>query len=203
MAAMRASARSALLLALIALPAASPVKVATISFEELVRKADAIVVGTVERVAVAGETRGARLRVEETLAGEPVEALAFVACGTWTCDITTATLGERVLLFLRRPSAEQDSPGRSGPGSPADRAALARELQAGALRFVCHSGRGRMPVHASEAGVHVQAYGDIRGLRDGWPDSCTACAWRHDKLLADVLASIRSILEQPVEPAGR
>jgi len=203
MAAMRTPARWTLLLALAALPAASPVKVGTISFEVLVRKADAIVVGTVERVAVAGETRGARLRVEETLAGDSVKALAFVACGTWTCDITTAETGERVLLFLRRPSAEKEEPGRTGPGSLADRAALAEDLQAGSLHFVCHSGRGRMPVHATETGVHVQAYGDNEELREGWPDSCTTCTWRHDKPLPDVLASIRSILAKPAEPAGR
>lgn len=101
--------------------------VAPVTPEELVRFSDRVVVGRVvvgrvERVVgvprdpqrsdsedfsnrqwlrTSASVPVADVVVERTLHGPPLESVQFLACGTWTCDISGAEVGESVLLFLK------------------------------------------------------------------------------------------------------
>jgi hypothetical protein len=119
---MRQSMKS-LLVTLVALLAAPQVfaEVAAISFEKLVQNSEIIVVADVEAVSktLLGK-RYAKAKVIEVWKGKPSEKIEFLASPTWTCDISDAKKGERVLLFLMKTDNSRSY-------------------------AITHSGRGRMP----------------------------------------------------------
>jgi hypothetical protein len=125
---------------------ASPLwaRVADISLKELVDGCDLIVVATVSKVEDApgdlklGEevtvpVEIATARVLEVWKGNAPREVRYVASPTWTCDVSDAKVGERVVLFLKKPE-----------GWP--------------IRVIAHAGRGRMPIRD----VNGKLYATIR-----------------------------------------
>lgn len=101
--------------------------VGRIPLPRMVKYADTVAVALVTRVDGARGEELAEAEVEAIWKGEPASTLRFRAHGTWTCDTSTAHVGERVLLFL---SAFDDELG---------------------ARHLLHSGRGRMPLTYDDA----------------------------------------------------
>jgi hypothetical protein len=154
--------------------AAAPAKVAPIRFEDLVRYSDLVVVGSVVRIetldshARPGTDPGllfdrlppkvpfAELAVQRVLKGEPsVERVVYLATGTWTCDITTAELGERVLLFLSKEEGSKLI-------VPELRAEVAAQFPGSTTANILWSGRGRMPVDVRNEGEFATYWeGDV------------------------------------------
>jgi hypothetical protein len=113
-------------------PLSGKASVAEITLRELIDMSDLIVVATVTKVE-KGTTYPppaephlpppeiATARVLETWKGTHFQEVSFLASPTWTCDISDAKQGERVVLFLRSSKESR-------------------------IYCVAHSGRGRMPL---------------------------------------------------------
>jgi hypothetical protein len=165
-------------LALLALagspPPPTPAKVASITLEDLIRFSDAVVVGRVARLEVVhrpsndlgwaaepsrrlgAEIPFAEVEVLEVLKGAPdLRRLIYLAAPTWTCDITSAELGETALLFLGDASQSELFDG-----------GLRRRVRAsfpdGAWMEVMWSGRGRMPLWSVGDAQHAVYWTDVR-----------------------------------------
>jgi hypothetical protein len=164
----------------------APASVDPVRFEDLVRYSDLVVVGSVVRVEaldshvartdpgitgfvrLQGRVNFAELAVTRVLKGEPTLGRVFyLAASTWLCDITTAKLDERVLLFMTR-----EDPGELfGPE-------LRREIRerfAGCTEAsILWSGRGRLPLERRAEG------------------EC-ATYWENDLLLPEDFPSLASL----------
>jgi hypothetical protein len=97
------------------LPAASRARTLMPTLEALTEKAKVIVVARVEEIntepfenanrasgvsEIRSEKRVATARVLEVWKGAAGEKVQFRASRTWTCDVSTAVMGETVVLFL-------------------------------------------------------------------------------------------------------
>src|SRR5688572_30812051 len=95
------SARWMLGLALVAGATAASAKVGSIPLADLARGSDHVVVARVASMAQDDERHDwARLEILETWKGAPPASLEVLASPTWTCDITTAQVGETALFFV-------------------------------------------------------------------------------------------------------
>lgn len=136
------------------------------SLEDLTRFSEWVVVGRVERIVevpraplaasgTAWQIRDsipiAELAVSRTLHGPPVERLFYLACSTWTCDISGATAGETAVLFL------QDSRWMSDEDE-AFRAGLAELANGAPVLQIAHSGRGRMRLREVDGRSHAELW---------------------------------------------
>ena len=74
--------------------------VARPSLEELVARADLIVLGTNTEIDTVLGVRIATVEVVRTLKGDSLPELHYLAHRRWTCDITDAKIGEKAVLFL-------------------------------------------------------------------------------------------------------
>jgi hypothetical protein len=122
---------------LMSFPAAVWAKVAEIPLKELVAQSDLIVLAKVSKVEDGPaeikteddrsfpRVKVAAAEVIETWKGRSLREVRYVASPLWTCDISSAETGERVVLFLV-----------SGKDSP--------------IMMIAHSGRGRMPLRQVE-----------------------------------------------------
>ncbi|MBN8248701.1 MAG: hypothetical protein J0L84_14835 [Verrucomicrobia bacterium] len=117
-------------------------KVTYITLQELVQDSTFIVVAKVETThkPLFGK-RTAKALVLEVWKGKPTERVEFLASPTWTCDISEATKGETVLLFLT-----QDGKTRT--------------------HRIAHSGRGRMPLHTEGGRSYVAFWTEVRLPKD-------------------------------------
>jgi hypothetical protein len=80
---------------------AAHARVATISFAALVKYSKVVVLARVTRVE---SISGMKVATAEVLRGTTdSKTIAFIAEPTWTCDVSTAFVGETVLLFLAKP----------------------------------------------------------------------------------------------------
>jgi hypothetical protein len=124
-------------------------KVARMSLDELIKDAGFVGIVTVNRVSkpLFGK-RNAVATVVETWQGTPLQRVHFLAEPTWTCDISTAAPGERLLLFLVRP-------------------------EGGRLLHIAHSGRGRMPLREFHRQTYATVWSDVQLPRDVANDSRT------------------------------
>lgn len=129
----------------------APVKVGSTTLSEMVCVSDVVVVARVrasapvpvnplarERLELFGRSLEiGQLEVETWLKGSPTEQpLVVVNQGTWTCDITGASVGERALYFLRREEPESAyQPHLVG---------YTERFGERPLHNVVHSGRGQM-----------------------------------------------------------
>jgi hypothetical protein len=97
-------------------------KVTRISFEELVRQSDLIVVAKVESVIrpLIGK-KYALATITEVWKGASQDTVRFLASPMGTCDISTAQEGETVVLFLNKAHKSRSY-------------------------WIAHDGRGRMPI---------------------------------------------------------
>jgi len=149
--------------------ALAPVMVRRVSFEQLVRHSDAIVVARVLEVreftltppeAPAPGVLFGRIRIgvaqpEQWLKGTPTAApLVFVNQSTWTCDVTGLELGQRALIFFERASSEDELV----PRICDYRERFGEEP----LHYVAHSGRGQMPLGVVDGREFARVFGDIR-----------------------------------------
>ena len=138
--------------------ATPPAEVANIRLDDLVRFSDVIVLGEVEKVeriardhvvTKTGAGTGdhlpdvvpiALIHVSRVVKGPAgLETVQYVAAPTWTCDITTAVLGETALLFLGDSSHDE----LLGEKLRRD---VRAALPTGDLMDLMWSGRGRMPL---------------------------------------------------------
>ena len=125
-------------------------KVARMSYFALVATSDLILVGSDSSVETVGQWKVAHFTVEKVVKGRPPAEVQYLASPTWDCDIASAKLGERVLLFLRLPIP------RTAPGAPP------ADLRNNLVYEISFAGRGRMPVDTTEDGQDVQIpTGDI------------------------------------------
>ena len=102
-------------------------KVAPASLDQLVAMSELILVGHVSQVTGDDTDPVAVVVVEERWYGAPPDLLQLSIGPTWSCDVSRAKGGERVVLFLDRD-------------------------EAGVWR-ISHSGHGRMPVVDEHATV--------------------------------------------------
>jgi len=117
---------------LMSFPAVTSARVTEIALNGLVARSDLIVLAKVRKVEdgpadIKAEcdqfppVKVATAQVIETWKGSPVREIRYVASPLWTCDISDAEKGERVVLFLG-----------IRKGSP--------------IMMIAHSGWGRMPL---------------------------------------------------------
>jgi hypothetical protein len=121
------------------------------TLEALAKDAQIIVVAYIEEVvgeqpenttntsgvrAITWERRVATARVLETWKGTAGEKVQFRASKSWTCDVSTAVIGETVVLFL------VDDPKDS-------------------VMAIAYSGIGRLPVENNDGNSRVLLYGSL------------------------------------------
>lgn len=135
--------RAALGLGLALFCALVQAKVATISLQELAKTSDLILFGEVEQVEVKGGVKVAFVRVGSVYKGRVDGPIAFVAEPTWTCDISSATPGEPVLLYL---SDLKPIKGKTMEGQDLGAAKTACKREGVRLMLIAHSGRGKIPL---------------------------------------------------------
>ena len=135
------------LLALIAFFSAASAKVAGTSLQGLVMQSDVIVLAKVVRAERIEGVFVAVLSVEMTFKGPDAETWAVAATPTWTCDVSSAVVGERGLFFLA-PYRSQPATSRYEPGPHLLEQVAGRGL--GPLHSITYHGRGRMPVRTVE-----------------------------------------------------
>lgn len=126
----------------IAVAAAANFKVSTISLEALTKQSGTIVIAEVYEIVERAGVRVAVANVVEGVKpGSPIGTIEFVAEATWTCDISSAVVGERVLLFLSE--VQKESRATMFRQELAEAASESR--RAGhTLYEIAHSGRGRL-----------------------------------------------------------
>jgi hypothetical protein len=124
-------------------------EVAEIPLKELVTRSDLIVLAKVSKVEDGPadikteddrffpRVKVATAQVVETWKGTALQEVRYVASPLWTCDISDAEKGERVVLFLE-----------SRKGSP--------------ILMIAHSGRGRMPLREVEDKTYATLWDDVR-----------------------------------------
>lgn len=134
-------------------PAAGP-KVGTMSLEDLTRYSDQIFIGQVEKVFTIEQSKPADVEFSPIASGRPLtiatvridkslkgfaegSRVQFLATRTWTCDISTAVVGERGLFFLSGNML-------SAKLAEGTLEALKKETSSSNLYKLSHSGRGRM-----------------------------------------------------------
>lgn len=121
-------------------------KVATLSLDELARKSDLILIAEVERVEVKADVKIGRVRVIRFIKGATKSPIAFVAQRTWTCDMSEAVSGERVLLFLTSASSQK---GKTMFGQNLNAVQASCKREGAQLYVLSHSGRGRIRLSLS------------------------------------------------------
>jgi hypothetical protein len=134
---------------LVIFPTAAEAKVARITLKKLVDSSDLIVVACETNVEdgpaelnfgeeVRSPITVATARIVEILKGKAGPEVRYIASPTWTCDISKAKAGERVVLFL---SKSKHAP----------------------FMFIAHSGRGRMPIRDVNGKQHATIWvGDVQ-----------------------------------------
>jgi hypothetical protein len=147
----------ALVVALVLIPAPVRARVASVTLRELVDRSDLIVVATVTKVEDGPADLLRTLRLEDprlpgvkVATAQVVEAwkgiapreVRYVASPTWVCDISGASVGERVVLFLGK---SDDSP----------------------FLWIAHTGRGRMPLRDVKGTPHATLWVDDVRLPPG------------------------------------
>jgi len=183
--------RKTIVLALAAVLAEPMAKdVPKVPLSDLVRRSSVVVVGKVDRVETVAGVRVAQVTSQDVVKGESVPAtFAFVAEGTWACDVSTATEGETALLFLQDPVPSTGTSKLAG---------LWPALGTRKGFIISLSGRGRMPVHEGSRDRHVHSLEYFDEVAT-WPDTCKECRGR-EKPLADLLGQLRSIVDEQRPP---
>jgi hypothetical protein len=142
------SGHLAVMFALVIFPSSAGARVGSITLKELVDSSDLIVVACETKVedgpadlnlgnAVRTPLEIATARIVEVWKGKAESDVRYIASPTWTCDISEAKVGERVVLFL--------SKSKRPP-----------------FMLIAHSGRGRMPIRDVNAKPHATVWvGDV------------------------------------------
>lgn len=122
---------------LIALTTSASAKLAAFGLDEMIRKADIIVVGKVEAVSPkSGAPRNATVQVTEVLKGAPGEKVLLNVRRTWPCDVSEAKAGERILLFVQHDQEKGQN-------------------------LIYASGRGRMPIDEVDGKTYATFWSEV------------------------------------------
>lgn len=127
-------------------------KVATISLDNLTALSTEVVIADVTKIESRAGVRVGVAQVIENIGGSlrKRNTIEFVAEPTWTCDISDARVGERVLLFM---IPIDGSAKQSMHGQPLGSASKEASGHGKQLYELTHSGRGRIVLHAADAKV--------------------------------------------------
>ena len=165
------------------LPVNLAARVGSISFEDLVKRSDYIVVGEVVAVDNVEQIKVAKVHVTRTLKGSPTQDVYFLASPTWTCDITSAEVGEKALFFFTKNQSATNP--KTQP-----------------FFQIAHSGRGKMPLRQIEGIDFVTSWSDVR-----LPKEINTVAGPEPKYefirsapLEQIIEYVERILSQPKYP---
>jgi hypothetical protein len=123
---------------LIVFTTSASAKLGAFGLDEMIRKADIIVVGKVEALLPkTGAPTNATVRVTEVLKGAPGDTIALNVQQTWTCDVSEAKAGELILLFVWRD-------------------------QKTGQNLIYGSGRGRMPIDEVNGKNYATFWPEVR-----------------------------------------
>lgn len=158
-------------------------KVMGTTLRNLAASADLIVVGRVTNIIAVQGVPVAEVEVAETLKGRPHKRIYYLAQSTWTCDITSAKVGETTLFFFKRyrfdphPSTmayvSAERPGvywiRNGTITgfdykepPGFREEITKVVGSSAFMTVHWAGRGQMPIREVRGIKYVMIWtGDV------------------------------------------
>jgi len=178
----------------IALPRAAVGRVARTTLDEIVEISSVIAVVEDVEVLQSEGVRVARGTVEHVMKGPPsLREVYYLAEHTWMCDIATAKVGERSLIFLVAPGAAEASP---------DERHFPAEIGGNAILRIVWSGRGRMPIRTIEGRGFVTLWDDVElpeGIeRRAGPDS--RYEFIRSASLQDVSAAIRGAMSASKAP---
>lgn len=120
-------------------------RVGTIDIGELRQLSSLVVLGHISSVKEIDGVKVAMIKPQKFLKGQATGPIAFVAEPTWTCDMSTAVSGERVLLYLS-PLTTTGSFAKTKAGDNMVKASDACRKRGMQLLALSHSGRGRIPL---------------------------------------------------------
>lgn len=120
-------------------------EVGTIDIGELRQLSSLVVLGHISSVKEIDGVKVAMIKPQKFLKGMARCPLAFVAEPTWTCDMSTAVSGERVLLYLS-PLTSTGSFAKTKAGDNLVKAMATCKKRGIQLLALSHSGRGRIPL---------------------------------------------------------
>ena len=131
-------------------PVSANFSVGTIGVNRLAIGSQVIAVADVTEIVERSGVRVAVAKVVRGLKGAvPNDTIEFVAEKTWTCDISNAVLGERVLLYLIK---VRDRDGVTMFKQDLSKAASMSRSAGRVLYELYHSGRGRIVINRSKDG---------------------------------------------------
>lgn len=130
-------------LTLLLLAAPLSAKVGSLSLAEMADASEVIVLAKVDSVSWLPWKRYATATIEEVWKGKETRTVEFLASPTWTCDVSEAVKGERVVLFLTH-----DPESRS--------------------YAIAHAGRGRMPLRTVGGKAYATFWPEV-DLPEGTP----------------------------------
>ncbi len=133
----------AIVICLVACSACTYASVATVNLDWLAKNSEEIVLVNVTSVTHRSGVRVGVAQVVQAVVGKLQKGteIEFVAERTWTCDVSNAVVGERLLLLLRH---VPDSARATMNGQELGRAAKATKIAGRQLFTIAHSGRGRI-----------------------------------------------------------
>ena len=134
----------------VATPHLAMAKVAGTTLGDLAKISPTIVLAKVERTSKIDGRNWAEARVLEVIKGPALTTLHFLAEPTWTCDISEAKDGEKVLLFLQ-PAATAEWMFKKRPEHLPNESFL-----------IAWSGRGRMPLREISGERYATLWSDVR-----------------------------------------
>lgn len=127
-------------------------KVAPTTLANLFRISDRVVIGKVSKIEKVAGFRWARLQVTQNIKGTGADEVLFLAEPTWTCDTSSATVGEEALLFL----IDAAKPATPWHFKSPDR----KKLPPNAF-LITWSGRGHMPLRTVQNEQFATAWYDV------------------------------------------
>ena len=154
-------------------PVNSAARVMSISFDDLIKRSEYIVIGQVVSVKGVEPTKVAKVHVTRVLKGSPTQELYYLASRTWTCDISSAEVGERALFFFGKYQFAVNPKSRPVPngngsvrisGDFEEPMGFREQVQAESrtpLLQIAHSGRGKMPLRRIDGLDFVTSWSDV------------------------------------------
>ena len=127
-------------------------KVARTTLEKLFTASDRVVIGEVLEIERVAGFKWAKTEVRRDIKGGGSSEILFLAEPTWTCDTSSAQVGEQVLLFL----VEAANPDTSWHFKSPNRAKLPRNSY-----LIAWSGRGHMPLRLVNGEQFATIWDDV------------------------------------------
>jgi hypothetical protein len=146
----------------IALLAVSPLaargKAGPMDLDEMYWAADLVVIGRTTQVTGDAGWSVATLEIERVIKGSPASrTVRYLASPTWTCDVSDAAPGERVLIFLGRVNlhdAEQHA-------RTVERRIPPIGTKRDPVYWIVHSGRGQLPIERRAGKERIRIHPEV------------------------------------------